>query len=180
MRSTKGFNLGRRGGLSSLRYPGREITVRKAQTREIQAGLHRDFSEPGVHHVGLSRLRTCGFLIHQPTDLVGGQHVAPVRVIRIIDSDLSKLIDTRFRCGCIVPFPFSLWGTGTTLLDDQFRRCQPAGVRQSRPARSSDSSTSPNRSFLTPRESRSFARVTVTPWPRWSSTRSSRLRSRSC
>ena len=59
---------------------------------------------------------------------------------------------------------------------DQSRSCQPADVRQSRPARSSDSSTSPNRSFLTPRESRSFARVTGTPWPRRSSTRSSRPR----
>ena len=42
---------------------------------------------------------------------------------------------------------------------DQSRRCQPAGVRHSRPARSSDSSTAPSRSFFTPRDSRSFARV---------------------
>ena len=48
---------------------------------------------------------------------------------------------------------------------DPLRRCQPAAVRQSRPARSSDSSTSPKRSFLTPRESRNFARVTVAPGP---------------
>jgi hypothetical protein len=29
-----------------------------------------------------------------------------VRVVTIIDSDLSKIIDTIFRCGGIVPFPF--------------------------------------------------------------------------
>ena len=55
-------------------------------------------------------------------------------------------------------------------------RCQPAGVRQSRPARSSDSSASPRRSFLTASESRSFARVSTSPWARRSSTCSSRLR----
>jgi hypothetical protein len=59
---------------------------------------------------------------------------------------------------------------------DRSRRCQPAGVRQSRPARSSDSSASPRRSFWTASESRSFARVSTTPWTRRASTRSSRLR----
>jgi hypothetical protein len=62
-----------------------------------------------------------------------------------------------------VPFLLSLWGTGTAFSLDQSRRCQPVGVRQSRPARSSDSSASPRRSFLTPRDSRSFARVSTTP-----------------
>jgi hypothetical protein len=59
---------------------------------------------------------------------------------------------------------------------DPLRRCQPAGVRQSRPARSKASSASPDRSFLTPRESRSLARVRVAPWRKRSSTRSSRPR----
>jgi hypothetical protein len=89
----------------------------------------------------------------------------------------SSLGDTTARCPRTVPFPpFSIWGTGTASSSGQFRRCQPAGVRQSRLARSSDSSTSPKRSFLTPSESRSFARVNTEPLPRRSSTRSSRLR----
>ena len=76
-----------------------------------------------------------------------------------------------------VPFLYSLWGTGTVLpRDDQSRRFQPAGVRQSRPARSSDSSASPRRSFLTPSESRSFARVNTAPGAKRSSTCPSRLR----
>ena len=56
------------------------------------------------------------------------------------------------RLGAHGPFRslyISLWGTGTAPSIDQFRRCQPAGGRQSRPALSSDSSTSPKRSFLT-------------------------------
>ena len=63
----------------------------------------------------------------------------------------SSLGDATSRCSRTVPFPlFSLWATGTAPSIDGFRRCQPAGGRQSRPARSSDSSTSPKRSFLTP------------------------------
>lgn len=45
----------------------------------------------------------------------------------------------------------------------QPERCHPAGVRRSRPARSSDSNASPKRSFFTPSASRSLARVSTTP-----------------
>jgi hypothetical protein len=63
-----------------------------------------------------------------------------------------------------VPFPlFSIGGTGTLRSSDQSRRCQPTAVRLSWPARSKDSSTSPRRSFLTARQSRSFARVSTMP-----------------
>jgi hypothetical protein len=76
-----------------------------------------------------------------------------------------------------VPFPLiSIRGTGTTLARDQSSRCHPAAVRLSQPARSSDSSTSPRRSFLTARQSRSFARVSTMPPAKLSTTRSSRLR----
>jgi hypothetical protein len=76
-----------------------------------------------------------------------------------------------------VPFPLiSIGGTGTTVARDQSSRCHPAAVRPSRPARSSDSSTSPSRSFLTARQSRSFARVSTMPPAKLSSTRSSRPR----
>ena len=44
---------------------------------------------------------------------------------------------------------------------DKPSRCQPAGVRRSRPARSSDSSASPRRSLWTERQSRSLARVST-------------------
>ena len=65
-----------------------------------------------------------------------------------------------------VPFPLiSIGGTGTTLPRDQSSRCHPAAVRLNRPARSSDSSTSPRRSFLTARQSRGFARVSTMPRP---------------
>jgi hypothetical protein len=52
----------------------------------------------------------------------------------------------------------------------QPQRCQPAGVRRSRPARSSDSRASPKRSFFTPSASRSFARESTTPGVSRSST----------
>jgi hypothetical protein len=60
------------------------------------------------------------------------------------------------------PFPFlSLYrGTGN---GPQSLRCQPSGVRRILPARSSDSSTSPSRSFFTERVSRSFPRLSVSP-----------------
>ena len=75
-----------------------------------------------------------------------------------------------------VPFPLiSIAGTGTTLPRNQSSRCQPAAVRLNRPARSSDSSTSPRRSFLTATQSRSFDRVSTMPPAKLSSTRSSRL-----
>ena len=76
-----------------------------------------------------------------------------------------------------VPFPLiPIGGTGTTLPRDHSSRCHPAAVRLNRPARSSDSSTSPRRSFLTARQSRSFARVSTMPPAKLFSTRSSRLR----
>ena len=63
-----------------------------------------------------------------------------------------------------VPFPLiSIGGTGTVLPSDHSSCCQPAAVRLNRPARSSDSSTSPRRSFLTPTMTRSFARVSAMP-----------------
>ena len=52
--------------------------------------------------------------------------------------------------------PYLSLGNGNGPSDDQSRRCQPAGVRPSRPARSSDSSATPRRSFWTARESRSL------------------------
>jgi hypothetical protein len=75
-----------------------------------------------------------------------------------------------------VPFPLiSIGGTGTTPPRNQSSRCHPAAVRLSRPARSSDSSTSPRRSLLTARQSRGFARVSTVPRAKLYSTRSSRL-----
>jgi hypothetical protein len=44
---------------------------------------------PVSHHVGLSRLADLWLLVHQPTDLVGGQHVAPkVESLERLDHDL--------------------------------------------------------------------------------------------
>ena len=77
----------------------------------------------------------------------------------------AKPIDT-------VPFPLiSIWGTGTPLPGDQSSRCHPAAVRLNRPARSSDSSTSPRRSFLTTRQSPGLARVSTMPPAKLSRTR---------
>ncbi len=75
-----------------------------------------------------------------------------------------------------VPFPIiSIGGTGTTPPRNRSSRCHPAAVRLNRPTGSSDSSTSPRRSFLTSRQSRSFARVGIMPRAKLYSTRSSRL-----
>ena len=63
----------------------------------------------------------------------------------------------------IVPFPFSGWGKERAALDAQPRRRQPPAVRLIRPARSSDSSTLPNRSLLTASASRSRVRVSSSP-----------------
>ena len=63
-----------------------------------------------------------------------------------------------------VPFPFiPTGGTGTPLPPDQSSRRHPMAVRLKRPARSGDSSASPRRSFLTARQSRSFAQVSTMP-----------------
>ena len=71
----------------------------------------------------------------------------------------------------------SLYGERERLSSlDQSRCCQPASVRHIRRARSSDSSNSPKRSFFTPSESRSFARVKTAPAARGSSTCPWRLR----
>jgi hypothetical protein len=43
-------------------------------------------------------------------------------------------------------FPIAEWNAPARMID-QSRRCQPADVQQSRPARSSDSSAVPKRSF---------------------------------
>ncbi len=75
-----------------------------------------------------------------------------------------------------VPFPIiSIGGTGTTPPRNRSSRCHPAAVRLNRPTGSSDSSTSPRRSFLTSRQSRSIARVGIMPRAKLYSTRSSRL-----
>jgi hypothetical protein len=73
--------------------------------------------------------------------------------------------------------PLLRMGNGTIFSDPQQRRCQPADVRPIWPACSSDSSTSPNRSFLTASESRSVVRVSARPRASSASTRSARLSS---
>ena len=73
--------------------------------------------------------------------------------------------------------PLLRMGNGTIFSDPQQRRCQPADVRPIWPACSSDSSTSPNRSFLTASESRSVVRVSARPRASSASTRSVRLSS---
>ena len=73
--------------------------------------------------------------------------------------------------------PHLRMGNGTIFSDPQQRRCQPADVRPIWPACSSDSSTSPNRSFLTASESRSVVRVSARPRASSASTRSVRLSS---
>jgi hypothetical protein len=76
-----------------------------------------------------------------------------------------------------VPFPLiSIGGTGTTPPRNQSSRCHPAAVRLNRPARSSDPSASPRRSFLSARQSRNFARVSTMARAKFYSTCSSRLR----
>ena len=97
------------------------------------------------------------------------------------DHDYRQRSDHDYRCS-ISPWecrsvPHLRMGNGTIFSDPQQRRCQPADVRPIWPARSSDSSTSPNRSFLTASESRSVVRVSARPRASSASTRSVRLSS---
>ncbi len=74
-----------------------------------------------------------------------------------------------------VPFPISIWGTGTACLKrfacGQWTYCQPVGVRLICSACWRVSNASPSRSFLTDSISRIFARVSTPFSARRSNTR---------
>jgi DNA invertase Pin-like site-specific DNA recombinase len=89
-----------------------------------------------------------------------------MRVVTIIDNVPIKIIDPQRQRGSLLKdrsVPLLIRGTERSCSLGQQRRCQPLGVRPSWPVCSSDSSTSPSRSFLTASKSRSLVRVSA--WP---------------
>jgi hypothetical protein len=89
-----------------------------------------------------------------------------MRVVTIIDNVPIKIIDAQRLRGSLLKdrfVPLLIRGTERFSSLGQQRRCQPLGVRPSWPIRSSDSSTSPSRSFLTASKLRIL--VPLSAWP---------------
>ncbi len=89
-----------------------------------------------------------------------------VRVVTIIDNVPIKIIDAQRQRGSLLKdrsVPLLIRGTERSCSLGHQRRCEPLGVRPTWPVCSSDSSTSPSRSFLTASKSHSLVRVSA--WP---------------